>query len=72
MADDDELKRILKDLSPREREILKERFGIDLSKDLSMEEIKRAFDVTRARIREIEQRAKKKLKPTDDDPTDAA
>jgi len=72
MADDDELKRSLKDLSPREREVLKKHFGIDVSKDASLEEVERQFEITRARIREIEERAKKKLKPSDDDPNDAA
>jgi DNA-directed RNA polymerase sigma subunit (sigma70/sigma32) len=54
MADDDsELKRTLKGLTEREREVLKRRFGIDASKDLSLEE----FKITRERIRAIEERA---------------
>jgi RNA polymerase primary sigma factor len=74
MADDDdsEPRRTLKALSPREREILRKRFGIDIAEDASLEEVERQFKITRARIREIEERAKKKLTPGDDDPNAAA
>ena len=69
MADDDsEPKRTLKGLSARERKVLRERFGIDVSKDLSLEEVERQFKITRERIRAIEERAKKKLGSNDDDP----
>jgi DNA-binding CsgD family transcriptional regulator len=63
MADDDdsEADRTLKGLSAREREVLKRRFGINASKDLSLEDIERQFKITRERIRAIEERAMKKL-----------
>jgi hypothetical protein len=63
MADDDdsEPKRTLKGLSARERDVLKKRFGIDVSKDLSLEDVERQFKITRERILAIEERAKKKL-----------
>ena len=63
MADDDdsEPKRTLKGLSAHECEVLKKRFGIDVSKDLSLEDVERQFKITRERIRAIEERAKKKL-----------
>ena len=64
MPDDDhsEPKRTLKGLSASEREVLKKRFGIDVSKDCSLEDVERQFKITRERIRAIEERAKKKLK----------
>jgi sigma-70-like protein len=63
MADDDDSEPdgTLKGLSAREREVLKKRFGIDVSKDLSLEDVERQFQITRERIRAIEERAKKKL-----------
>jgi hypothetical protein len=63
MADDDDSdpNRTLKGLSAREREVLKKRFGIDASKDLSPEDVQRQFEITRQRIRAIEERALKKL-----------
>src|SRR5258706_8916534 len=63
MADDDDSdpNRTLKGLSAREREVLKRRFGIDVSQDSSLEDVERQFKITRERIRAIEERAKKKL-----------
>ena len=63
MADDEdsEASRTLKGLSEREREVLKKRFGIDVSKGVSREDVQRQFEITRERIRAIEQRAKEKL-----------
>jgi RNA polymerase primary sigma factor len=48
------LKSILKDLTPREREILSLRFGIRFDKSLTLEEVGKQFGVTRERIRQIE------------------
>ena len=60
-GEDSEPKRTLKGLSARERDVLKKRFGIDASKDLSLEDVERQFKITRERILAIEERAKKKL-----------
>jgi DNA-directed RNA polymerase sigma subunit (sigma70/sigma32) len=46
-------------LTPQERGQLRERFGIDLSSDATLEEVGRQFEVTRRRIRELEERARK-------------
>ena len=56
------IKDILFNLSPREAKILMMRFGIDLKKDHTLEEVARQFDVTRERIRQIEARALRKLR----------
>ncbi len=49
-------------LSPREREVLSLRFGIDRDEALTLEEIGRRFGVTRERIRQIEAQALAKLR----------
>ena len=48
-------------LSPREEKILRMRFGINLDTDHTYEEIGLEFSVTRERIRQLEQRALRKL-----------
>ncbi len=45
-------------LSPQERERLRQRFGIDLNSDATLEEVGRQFEITRRRIRELERRAR--------------
>jgi RNA polymerase primary sigma factor len=53
---------VLADLSDREREILKLRFGLDDGIPRSLAWIGKRFNVTRERIRQIEARGLKKLK----------
>jgi len=53
---------VLSSLSPREEAVLRLRYGIDTSVDLTLEEVGRNFAVTRERIRQIEAKAIKKLK----------
>lgn len=48
-------------LSPREREIIKMRFGLVEENTYTLEEIAKRFHVTRERIRQIEESALKKL-----------
>jgi RNA polymerase primary sigma factor len=48
-------------LTPREKEIIRMRFGIDQETIYTLEEIGRKFGLTRERIRQIEKRALKKL-----------
>jgi RNA polymerase primary sigma factor len=64
VSSDDELKdavkRTLEELTPREREILKQRFGIEVGADMTLVEVAKQFDVTREKIREIERRAREK------------
>ena len=56
------LRSVLRTLSPREELVLRMRFGIDTSVDLTLEEVGENFSVTRERIRQIEAKALKKLK----------
>ena len=56
-----EIKRILKSLSPREAEILAAYFGLDGDAGPSIEEIGEKYDLTKERIRQIKERAIKRL-----------
>ncbi|MFA7382588.1 MAG: sigma-70 family RNA polymerase sigma factor, partial [Desulfurivibrionaceae bacterium] len=56
------LRNVLHTLTPREELVLRMRFGIDNSDNLTLEEVGDNFAVTRERIRQIEARALKKLK----------
>ncbi|MDD3593353.1 MAG: sigma-70 family RNA polymerase sigma factor [Candidatus Gastranaerophilales bacterium] len=56
------LYKLLGCLSPRERDILRLRFGLDDSRERTLEEIGKLFGVTRERIRQIEAKALKKLR----------
>jgi len=57
------VKRLLKRLSPRERKILTERFGID-EDESTLEEIGRRHGLSRERIRQIERKALARLRIT--------
>ena len=56
------LSEILSTLTPREEKILRMRFGIGMNTDHTLEEVGRKFFVTRDRIRQIEDKALRKLK----------
>jgi RNA polymerase primary sigma factor len=56
------LKRILSTLSHRERRVLELRYGLDGEHPRTLDEVGRTFNVTRERIRQIEQRSLKKLR----------
>jgi RNA polymerase primary sigma factor len=49
-------------LNDREKQIIYMRFGINVSQDYTLEELGTRFDVTRERIRQIETKAKNKLR----------
>ena len=53
---------LLTSLTPREAQVLRMRFGIDMNTDHTLEEVGKQFDVTRERIRQIEAKALKKLR----------
>ena len=53
---------VLATLSPRERDVLRLRYGIDDGRMKTLEEIGQIFDVTRERIRQIEAKALRKLR----------
>ena len=56
------LQRILSKLAPRERRVLELRYGLDGQHPCTLDEVGRAFNVTRERIRQIENQSLKKLR----------
>ncbi len=58
----DALRSILESLSPRERQVLEMRYGLDGRQPRTLDEVGRAFNVTRERIRQIEHQSLKKLR----------
>ncbi len=56
------IKEILVDLTPREQEILKMRFGLNDGITHTLEEVGKKFGVTRERIRQIEAKSLEKMK----------
>jgi RNA polymerase primary sigma factor len=56
------LTEILKDLNERERKIIAMRFGLEGEKTHTLEEVGKAFGVTRERIRQIESKALEKIR----------
>jgi RNA polymerase primary sigma factor len=55
------LRRALAALPQREREVIEMRFGLTGERPYTLEEVGRAFNVTRERIRQIENHTLKKL-----------
>lgn len=58
----DHLDEVLSTLSDREAKVLKLRFGLEGTKQMTLEEVGKVFGVTRERIRQIEAKALRKLK----------
>ena len=54
--------RLLSTLTPREEKILRMRFGIGEKTDYTLEEVGKQFGISRERVRQIEERALRKLK----------
>jgi RNA polymerase primary sigma factor len=55
------LKRVLETLSLRERRVLEMRYGLDGQHPRTLDEVGRTFNVTRERVRQIENQCLKKL-----------
>ena len=58
----DELNEVLLELTDREEKVLRLRFGLDDGRTRTLEEVGKEFNVTRERIRQIEEKALRKLK----------
>ncbi len=58
----EQMKDVLKTLTPREEKVLKLRFGIEDGRTRTLEEVGKEFNVTRERIRQIEAKALRKLR----------
>ncbi len=58
----EQLLEVLHTLNPREENVLKLRFGLEDGRPRTLEEVGKAFDITRERIRQIEAKALRKLR----------
>jgi RNA polymerase primary sigma factor len=58
----EEVERMLRHLKPREREVVELRFGLGREEPQTLEEVGRRLKLSRERIRQIEERAKQKLR----------
>ncbi len=58
----EQLEEVLETLTPRERDVLRLRFGLEDGKARTLEEVGQKFKVTRERIRQIEAKALRKLR----------
>jgi RNA polymerase primary sigma factor len=57
-----EVRKVLDNLNPRERQVIELRFGLVDDRDCTLEEVGRRLKVTRERVRQIEERAIRKLR----------
>jgi len=58
----EQLLSVIETLTPREQQVIRERYGLIDGKSKTLEEVGREFSVTRERIRQIEAKALRKLK----------
>jgi RNA polymerase primary sigma factor len=56
-----EVRDLLATLTPRERKVVRFRFGLEGARPLTLQEVGRTLGVTRERVRQIEQEALRKL-----------
>jgi RNA polymerase primary sigma factor len=57
-----QVRKALATLPPREEKVLRLRFGVEESRDYTLEELGEKFSVSRERVRQIEARALRKLR----------
>ena len=53
---------LLRELNPREIKVLQQRFGLDGGDQQTLDQVSRRFGVTRERVRQIQNRALRKLR----------
>ena len=58
----EQLEEVMNDLTEREQQVIRMRFGLEDGHPLTLEQVGRYFNVTRERIRQIEAKALRKLK----------
>jgi len=58
---EEEIVRLLKELTPRERAIIELRYGLRGEGPMTLEEVGKRFKLSRERIRQVEEKAKKRL-----------
>jgi RNA polymerase primary sigma factor len=58
----EQLNEVLSTLTPREADVLRMRYGLDNEPPKTLEDVGKAFNVTRERIRQIEAKALRKLR----------
>lgn len=58
----EQLDKVLGTLTPREREILELRYGLADGRERTLEDVGKIFNVTRERIRQIQEKALRKLR----------
>ena len=58
----DRISEVLRSLTPREREVIELRFGLKDGQPKTLEEVAKAYGITRERIRQIEARGLIKLR----------
>ena len=58
----EEVRKVLANLSERERKIVELRFGLEDGKQRTLEEVAQEFGITRERIRQIETKILRKLR----------
>lgn len=58
----DDLEHVVNSLTPRERDVVRMRYGLDDGRAKTLEEIGTVFDVSKERVRQIESKALRKLR----------